>query len=421
MIFNLHRIYNFIIVTFTSFSFLSSSPILSLDPIPLSEKFYNNKTGADVAVRLERLIVSLKELHRQGLLDGEVLIAKGDQVLLRMQSNDIASNLTREEPQFMIGSLTKQFFATALLKALYDSSKCLTEKTKIADVKKKLRQPLSHFLPRDSTIWNGKMPTWAHKVTLHHLLSHTSGIPNYTDYEDYFSNQDDSEKLFLELFHSNGEILQIVSKDPLQFTPGSEFSYSNTNYIIIAEVLETITKTSTSTYLQQALFDPLELSSTSNPSKGKWEDLKLQGMYSRLVPQWESNPQLSSPLHSEDISAAQGSGSIISTAPDLLKWNLSLHKEQSILPESLYQLLTQENLNGYAYGIGIHKTPLGIAFEHLGKIGTYRTILQYLPDHDLSVIVLSHVNTEGDEMTAINKISARGYDRVALLLENFSS
>lgn len=354
--------------------------------------------------RLTSLLDFLKNLREQKLLDGEILIAREGKTLLHLQSQDISSSDSLNEPQFMIGSVSKQFFAVALLKSLYESSDFLTEELKIENVKKQLHIPISEFLPEESSIWDGNMPSWANEISLHHLLSHTSGIPNYTAVEGFeSSNLIDPKVRWFESYRSTNEIIKLISKDPLLFSPGLKFSYCNTGYVIIAEVIEVITGLAACQYIQEALFDPLELNSTANPVRGQWDVLKLEPRFSKLEPPLKYDPKgnhtnLYPLLHCDDISVAIGGGSIISTAADLLKWNQFLHKEKSVLPLELYNLLIKPNKNHYGYGIGNEDNSLGTLLGHDGGIGSYRTLLLYMPKYDFSVVILSNVCSDFDKI-----------------------
>lgn len=369
--------------------------IASQDVVILKEK----AAPVNFDLRLTQFLDFAKDLQKLDLLDGEILIVRDGNVLLSAKSAGIG-----EEAQFMIGSVSKQFFAVALLKALYESSQYETEKLKIADVKEKLYLPISQFLPEESKIWNGEMPRWAQEISLHHLLTHTSGVLDYTNVEGFrHSNPNDSNKLWFESYRSTIEIIKLVSKEPLSFSPGSKHSYCNTGYVIIAEVIEAITSMSASHYIQEALFDPIGLSSTINPDRGKWDELQGDSKQSRLLSPMKYDPRgncadLYPLLHCEDISVDKGAGSIISTAKDLLTWNLSLHKDKTILPEGLYTLFITPNLDDYAYGIGIKNSDMGLIYSHSGGIDSYRTQLLYMPKTDISFILLSNIRYDFDKI-----------------------
>lgn len=385
-------------------SLLSPLLIFAEPAVSAQTLIEKRKAGIDLDGRLTKFFDVVKDLQNQGRFDGEVLVARDGQILFNLQSEDIASSDATNGPQFMIGSISKQFFAVALLKALYESSPYEMEEQKIADVKSKLHLPISQFLPHDSTIWEGNMPTWAQKVSLHHLLTHTSGIGNYSDTDDFgSSNFIDSEKLWFETYRAPKEILNLISQEPLLFSPGSQFSYCNTGYVLIAEVIEAVTSVPASIYIQQELFDPIGLSSTASPVEGRWDELRLDPKLSRLVAPFKydltgEQLDLYPLLYCEDISVAKGAGSIISTSADLLKWNQSLHKDKSVLPNELYKLLVTANMDDYGYGIGVESTDIGMVLDHRGKIGSYTTLLLYMPEHDLSIILLSNICYDFDKI-----------------------
>lgn len=390
----------YVIGCFCMASFLSSILVSAESAVSIETALNEQIVSTDLNSRLTEFVEFVENLRKNDLLDGEVLIVRNGQTLLNSRSGDIFS----VEPQFMIGSISKQFFAVALLKALYDWSSCETEELKISDVKKKLHEPVSHFLPADSVIWDGNMPAWASEVSLHHLLTHTSGVPNYTASKEYSSiSFPDQNQRWYESYRSTSEIVALISKEPLLFASGSEYSYSNTGYVIIAEVIESITSLSASQYLQEELFDRIGLFSTASPVKGQWDALKQEPKLFGLVAPLKYDPrgdqlELYPLTHCEDISVAKGGGSIISTSADLLKWNQSLHRDQSILPKELYELLITPNMDDYGYGIGIEKNDIGVILRHSGGIGSYRTRLLYMPEQDLSIVILSSVCSDFDKI-----------------------
>lgn len=348
--------------------------------------------------KLSQFINTISQLQTENFLDGEILIVLENKILLHEVRKDIASF---KHPIFMIGSISKQFFAVALLKALYESSSG-TVLDKINSVKTKLHAPLASHLPETSPIWAGNIPLWAHHISLHHLLTHTSGIPNFTGLEEYTAE-------FFEVPHSSADIMQLVLNKELLFTPGEKFSYSNTGYLLINEMLEKITNKKASGYLKELLFDPIGLLSTANIDKGQCDALKLDATYLELVPQLKYDPKgdmthLYPPKHSEDMSIAQGGGSIISTAQDLLEWNQALYKEHLIFSAPLHDIFMAETIYEstegfrYGYGIGSKNTQLGMMFGHDGEIGTHRSLIRYFPNYDLSIIFLSYISYDFDKV-----------------------
>src|SRR5439155_15147570 len=108
----------------------------------------------------------------------------------------------------------------ALLRTLYDACRESSSEEKFFAVEKQLHQPLSHFLPAQSPIWNNVMPQWADKITLHHLLSHTAGIANPVKIILDRAGFDAVGKL-LSTPHTVSEIVAHVTPEPLRFEPGT--------------------------------------------------------------------------------------------------------------------------------------------------------------------------------------------------------
>ena len=385
-----------------------SESLRSLNPRALARHKTSNSTDPSDALAIEGLRLCMKELQeleQKDLLDGQVLIARGDKWIFSVQSEEIAD--TEKEPQFMIASLSKQFFAAAFLKILCDHSSDLTEEGKIIYVKSQLALPLSHFLPPEATIWNGHFPQWAEAITPHRLLSHTSGLPNYTETNKYRGDLNVGKKFF-ELPHSKAEIIDLIIEGPLLFTPGDKYSYCNTGYVLIAELIEILSGMPAHAYLEQNIFEPLNLASTFCPEEGTASTLQEHPRLSGLVSQW--NYDLTGAIeglyplqHNENIINAIGSGSLVSSASDLLKWNLALHKDHSILPKPLYQLMMNPNIEGYGYGIGVAISNSGTVYRHRGEIDTFRSRLDYLPQQDLSIIVLTNTNFDWHKLYEKNK------------------
>lgn len=375
----------------TSKVILASYLFMSLFPSSISANEVPQAHFVSSSEDIKRIVDGIRELEKKNLLDGKVLIAKGNQIAFMAQNRELVE--MEEEPQFMIASISKQFFAGALLKLLYDKSSGLTEEEKIKYVKNQLAQPLCNFFPPGALIWNGGFPQWAQTITLHHLLSHTSGLADYTETKEYAELSEGGKKFF-EISHSKSEIINLIIEKPTLFNPGTQYSYSNTNYVLIAEAIEILSHLPASTYLQQTIFNPLGLTSTFCPVQGGAETLKKSSHLSRLVSQWQydltdQELNLYPFQENENISNAIGSGSIISTTDDLLKWNLALHRDHSILPASLYKLMITPNIEGYGYGIGLGSSNQGMVYRHRGSIDAYRSRLYYFPEQDLSIVVLT--------------------------------
>lgn len=353
--------------------------------------------------RLFQFMEFVRQYHMQGLLDGEILIARKGQFILQLKSVPTLAEAAYPT-QFQIGSVSKQFFAIALLKALSASFSTESNVTRLAHVQDLLQAPVARFLPETSPIWDGKMPAWTHEVTLHHLLTHTSGIVNYTEYNaSGYSNLVDTEMHWFDSYHTPIEIMALIKNEPLQFVPGTKFAYNNTGYLLIAEIIEAITHTPISDYLQNELFDFIGMSSTTNIDRGSWNDLVNFQHLHRLAPPYQYDPtgqisDLYPRLYNEDLSCARGAGSMISSAYDLYLWCQALHKDQSVLPLEIYPLAIRPYTEGYAYGMIIDTGEIGTMIHHQGSIGSFRSFLLYMPEHDLTIVMLSNVGYDFDRL-----------------------
>lgn len=340
------------------------------------------------------------DLQENNMLDGEVLVAQDDTILFHRQSSYIQA--TANNPQFFIASISKHFTAVALLKALYDISPGLDEAEKCAHVIEQLQKPIINFLPHEQFAWGSTIPEWAHHITLHHLLSHTSGMVQHVRIMFERVGFEEVDKYFRKP-HSAAEIIQQFGHETLQFTPGSEYSYSNLGYELLAEVISNLANMPYSEYLQQHMFNPHSMNSTSNPTQGSSYDLKKVPACSQLVLEMfydatSENQEPSVPPFDtlSDIGSAQGSGGIISTAHDLWQWNRALHEFKTVLPAPLYALLIEPKytFNSHAYGVWNRN---GLIYT-TGRYGAYTSQLLYFPQHNISIVMLCHVNPDETAM-----------------------
>lgn len=290
---------------------------------------------------------------------------------------------------YHIASITKQFTAAALLKVLYDR-----EPSEQA-LKASLKRPVSHYLKSNDPLWESDVPSWANNVTLHHLLTHTSGICNYTDCDAFW-------KLYKKKEPSLSNLVALFKNEPLLFKAGLHYNYCNTGYFLIGQVIERLCDKSFSEYLNEVFFKPLKMYDTFLPISGTVPILKEK--YPHIARGYEFN--LLHPYgpyreikkywpHSID----QGDGGIISTASDLLKWNNALYKghvlPRGIVDVMLREYVQMEDSSGecklfYGYGLVIKNDPC-IIYSHSGHIPGYKAYLGHVPSLDLSIVSLSNL------------------------------
>lgn len=293
---------------------------------------------------------------------GVVMVKRGDEVLLRRAYGlaDVENQAPmRPEAVFPIASMSKQFTALAVLK--------LVEAGKL-----KLDQTLSSIDP--------KLPAAIGAVRIQQLLTHTSGIKNISSI---------AESRAARRNEATAEALIGFFKDlPLEFVPGSQFSYSNSNYIMLTRVIELVSGQSYPDFMAQTVFQPLQMQQTR------------YGDHLALIPnrahgyQHDRSGQL---LNAEFISMSQpqGAGGLLSTVDDLAKWDAGLREGKLLKPELLAQAFNKVKLNDgstqpYGFGWVISEVQGITSFEHGGFINGFNSQLLRVPERNILVTVLSN-------------------------------
>lgn len=288
---------------------------------------------------------------------GSVLVAKGDQVIF--QKSYGFANLEWKTPnaddgKYRLGSITKQFTAACIL--------LLEEQGKLST-----SDPVKKLYADAPAAWD--------KVTIHHLLSHTSGIPSFTGFPDYTATEPlptTPEK----------EILRFRDK-PLDFAPGSKWDYSNSNYILLGYIVEKASGTSYADFLQKNILDKLGMKNTGMDTRAPILEHRVYG--------YTPSPIGTVNAGYIDMSIPYAAGSMYSTTSDLLKWSNGLFGGHLLKPESLAKMTTPV-LQDYAYGLGVATKNGRKVIEHGGGIEGFNTEIAYYPDDKLTVVALANLN-----------------------------
>lgn len=264
------------------------------------------------------------------------------------------------EPEmvFRLGSITKQFTSLGIL--------MLVERGKLS-----LDIPITDFLP--------DYPTQGRNITIHHLLCHTSGIPSYTSLPGY--------ELLNRVDMSSQELVDLFKEKPLQFTPGTQFSYSNSGYALLGFIIEQITGEKYSHFIQHHIFQQLGLKNSSYDQSEK--------IIFHRVPGYKKKNNIY--CNSDYISTTQpySAGGLMSNVDDLLLWDSALYTEKLVGSQSLELLFTPKRLEdgtqlnyGYGWETGKYKgSPLQ---KHEGHISGFASCALRLPEKRLYVALLSN-------------------------------
>jgi CubicO group peptidase (beta-lactamase class C family) len=267
-----------------------------------------------------------------------------------------------EDTLFRIGSVTKQFTAAAVL-WLADRGKLSAD------------DPVTDYLP--------DYPTHGHEITLRHLLTHTSGVPDYTELGPAW------ERVQAHVL-SDAELVALWRDLPLHFAPGEHWRYSNSGYYLLGMVIEVVSGKRYADVLREAFLEPLQLIRTRCDSDAEVIPNRAQGYAFAGGTHW--NDRFLS------MSQPGAAGVLISTAGDLVRWQRALVTGQVLSPESYLEMTTPFLLNDgreTAYGMGVQLD--AVAGEpcvwHGGGIHGFNSVLLHFPRVDLSIAVIS--NSEG--------------------------
>ncbi|KAA9357139.1 serine hydrolase [Larkinella humicola] len=318
----------------------------------------------------------IEELMRQYVenrqFNGTVLVAENGKVIMKKGYGlaNMEWNIPNTpDTKFRLGSVTKQFTAFLIMQ-LVDQGKL------------KVSEKITTYLP-DYPKATGD------KITVHHLLTHTSGIPNYTNFPRFFetmSRDPYAPEAFVKKF----------SDLPLDFEPGSKFSYSNSGYFLLGVLIEKVTGKPYATVLQEGILTPAKLKDTGYDLPGPILP-KRAAAYEKRGGGYVNAPYL-------DMTIPYAAGSLYSTVEDLYRWDQLLYTDKLLSAASKKALFTPA-LAHYAYGWGVGNAKIGqrkdsvLIVSHGGGINGFNTQFTRLPNDKHTVILLN--NTGGTVLGAI--------------------
>jgi CubicO group peptidase (beta-lactamase class C family) len=305
----------------------------------------------DLANKMDTLVSAYANQFK---FSGVAFVTKGGEVLL--QKGYGYKNFARKIPNdpqgiFKIGSITKQFTATVILH--------LQEQGKL-NVQDKLSKYVSDFPDAD-------------RITIEHLLTHTSGIYNYTN-DNRFMNNESLKHVELD------RMISMMKEKPLDFQPGSKFSYSNSNYILLGHIIQKVSGKQYEQMVREIIFTPLQMSQSGFDFKNLKDTNKVTG-YLAI----ENNLQLVAPI--VDSSASFAAGAVYSSAGDLYKWHKALYTDKVISKTSLERAFTPK-LNKYGYGWMADSIKGKRIIRHNGGIFGFTADMLRIPADDVCIIVL---------------------------------
>lgn len=278
---------------------------------------------------------------------------------------------------FQIGSMTKQFTVVSIL--ILESQGKLT-----------VNDPISKYIP--------DYPS-GNSITIHHLLTHTSGIKDFTKMKTIseIAQKEMSPKMMVDFFKN----------EPVDFKPGEKFEYNNSGYVLLGYLIELVSGEKYEDFIRKNIFEKAGMRNSYYASDRKLIKNRAYGYHKK------SEGYVNRTIISFSVPFA--SGSLMSTVEDMVKWQGALNQNIFLKPEQIRKAFTKYKLNNgeeFTYGYGWHLKEInGVPTrEHGGSVFGFKSMAVYIPDEDVYVIGLS--NCDCHSPTQITKDIAR------LILEN---
>lgn len=315
-------------------------------------------THADDAFA-DRAVEMLQSIYSSDAPGAVVVVSRDGEILLEhgvgMADLELGVPL-RPDHVFRLASVSKQYSAAALLS--------LVEAGEVT-----LDDPLSRFLP--------DFPVG--EVTIAQLLNHTSGIKSYTSIEGYMG----SERIRADL--DTAALIAVFADEPADFAPGEKYAYNNSGYVLVGAVIEAVTDRAWNEYLRDELLLPNGIENTDAYSDYEIVPGRVEG-YDGTADDIKRTSYLS-------MTQPHAAGALMATAADVDLWQRALHNGRILGDEMYARMTTPEGAaaeEDYGFGI-LSGTWFGQpALAHGGGIFGFVTHALYLPEEDLSVVVLSN-------------------------------
>ncbi len=330
----------------------------------ITSKIYFDSTKLhriDSIIEKGREQIKLPGVSTAIMQSGKIILAKGYGFADRKNKTP-ASEFTI----YPIGSLSKQFTAAAIMK--------LVERGKLY-----LDDPVAKYLPEYKNV---AKPT----LLIRHLLQQTSGIPEWDDLPEMAAVDTSNSDSF-----TLTKIINVLGHQKQLYPPGYWWSYSNSNYSLLAAVIERISGKTYKEYLNENFFVPLNLHSTSScePAKESPSDMEATGYLAS-----EDSFKLR-PLSTTKAHAYIGCGGLCSNAIDLTAWMHDLVNGKAVSLASYNQMITPSPVTAgftppYGFALSVNPFVNQPAVWHIGVLAGYTSVLLYLPKQDIIIAMLAN-------------------------------
>jgi len=332
---------------------------------------YSFIANAQVDSVPQKLDAYLLAAHKENRFNGNTLIAQQGKILLRKSygyKNFAAHVLNDSNTIFQIGSVTKQFTAAVILK--------LQEEGKLS-----VRDKLDEYFPQFK---------YAGEITIENLLTHTSGIYNYTN------DIDEGDSAIVCNPVAKQLALDIMFKHKLDFKPGTQFRYDNSGYYLLGLIIEKVTGKSYEQNIRDIIFKPLQMNHSLFDFKHS-ADTNVATGYQTL----NDSVQKEASAWRWDSTVSYAAGGIWSTTGDMYKWALAIAKKKILSADSWKTMLTP-HLDKYGYGVFIDSLFGKRTISHGGGIPGFIAYLDYYPAEDVTIILLNNKGWFDESLNGIN-------------------
>ena len=325
--------------------------------LPTASSSAISKKASEAPIKPENLDSKIDQYLKEIQYNGSILIVKNGKIVISKGYG--MANFENKIPNmpntiFRIGSITKQFTAVSILQL---------QEQGLLNVEDTLNKYISDY------------PS-GNKITLRHLLTHTSGIAEHTVPKNLLNLQKEN---------APKDIIDLFKKQPLDFKPGTRFNYSNSNYVLLGYVIEQMSGVTYAQYIADHIFKPLQMNNSSYDKN----DFDTQKHATGYV---GSNLNYFPPAYKIDMSVPYAAGAISSTVEDLYLWDQALYTTKLLTKTSIDTMFTPF-LSGYAFGWIVSKIEKGVV-EHGGGIPGYTSLIRRNMNEMNTVILLS--NFEND-------------------------
>ena len=322
----------------------------------------------------------LNQYYKFQEFNGAALVAEEGRVIYKKGFGmaDMEWNIPNTpDTRFRLGPMTKQFTAMIILQ--------LVEEGKL-----KLDVPITTYIP-DYPKDKGE------EITIHNLLTHTSGIPNYTDLASFSGIMRNPVTPI--------NLIKTFWNLPLDFEPGTKFKYSNSGYIVLGYIIEKVTGKSYEEVLKEKIFEPLGMKNSGYDHTSAIIPKRASG-YNKAGTDYFNATYL-------DMSVPFSAGALYSTVEDLYIWDQALYTQKLLSKKYMYKIFTPYSkppfADGYGYGWGISKKhfdnikdSLNIVL-HGGTINGFNSIIERITNNKDLIVLLNNTGvTKLNEMS--NKI-----------------